>query len=50
MGAPMRTPEQEHDLQEESISYRGTLFLSLLLGLLIVVTWALSFWAFVLRT
>jgi hypothetical protein len=24
--------------------------LSLLLGLLIVVTWALSFWAFVLRT
>ncbi len=50
MGEPIRKQEHEHDPQEEPISYRGTLFLSLLLGLFIVITWGLSFWAFVMRT
>jgi len=50
MGAPVEKKEQEREAQEEPISYRGTLFLSFLLGLFIVVSWALAFWAFVLRS
>ena len=45
----VQRPEKEYEPQEEPISYRGTLFLSLLLGLFIVVAWGLSFWAYVLR-
>lgn len=50
MGAPLRKDKEEREPQEEPISYRGTLFLSLLLGLFIIVAWGLSFWAFVMRS
>lgn len=49
MAAPVRQHDQEKEPQEEPISYRGTLFLVILLGVFIVAAWGLSFLAFVLR-
>jgi hypothetical protein len=50
MAEPFPKTEEEQEPQEESISYRGTLLLSILLGLFIVTAWGYMFYTFVQRS
>ncbi len=50
MAEPLPKTGQEQDPQEESVSYRGTLFLVILLGLFIVTAWGYIFYTFVQRS